>query len=528
MRTKIIALVLIMASTAFIIGSIYANKNNSDEREIAEADIMPGYTQIDAVQGVTFFINSNFVDKATAVTQVSDSVSFQKNQFYSYKNGIDKYLLFNMEGLIVAAQKGTDFGIAEAADKQYALENTSLLNIWFTPGTKKFDTETENGVTTTIASAGVSINSKTYADFTGKLINMTKDGEEWSLYVGVPGTRYDKLGDASQKGIDTITNTFKFGNSAALLSQDVYAVSISGDGSKEQVETTVVASEDDDSLNLSNQNTVAEKEDDKAYTSTPYNMLFIGDLGLLSAFDDYKHTSDDGEKFVYEEPIVRPTKVYRGEEAVALIQEFCNSTKQYEYFDAPEGSQWEIIEYDLNYKNCEHDDYVNVKLKGLDGEYLKYRGIKYTPRSYDMKYKIEEDGDWQNHYFSYYAVPNGCYEYCIEFGEDTSITDQEVSAAYYHITNEEYKPADVTINPEATTPKEEKEDNSAEEVDNKEAAEEAEQPEASEQKEDTAKQEKDTEKQEENAEKSDKGTKDTNDQSVESNNQETVTEKDKQ
>ena len=447
MRTRIIILVLIMASVAFIIGSIYANKNNSDEREIASTDIMPGFTQIDAVQGVSFFVNSSFIDKATAVTQVSDSVSFQKNQYYSYKNGIDKYLLFNMENLIVAAQKGTDFGIADAADKPYALQNASLLNIWFTQGSKKFDTKTEDGVTTTIANAGVSINSKTYGDFCGKLVNIYQDGEEWSLYVGVPGARYDKLSDAAHDGIDTIISTFRFGNNAALLSQDVYAVSLSGDGTKQQVETTEVVSEDDDSLNLSNQSIVPEKDEDKAYTSTPYNMLLIGDLGLLSAFNDYQ--------VLYEEPIVRPTAVYRGNEAVDIIKDFCSTTGQYEYFDAPEGSQWEVLEYDLNFKNCSNDDYVNVKLKGLDGEALKYRGIKYTPRSYDMTYKVEEDGDWNNHYYSYYAVPNGCYEYCLEIGESKSVTEQEVNAAYYHIINESYEPADVTINPEATKPKEE-------------------------------------------------------------------------
>ena len=442
-----------MASAAFIIGSIYANRNNSDEKEIAEADVMPGYTQIDAVQGVSFFVNSRFVDKATAITQVSDSVSFQKNQYYSYKNGIDKYLLFNMEEIIVAVEKGTDFWISEATDKPFALQNASLLNIWFTQGSKKFDSQTEDGITTTIANAGVSINDKTYGDFCGKLVNINKDGEEWSIYVGVPGERYDKLSDASQDGIESIVNTFKFENNAVLLSQDTYAVSLDGDANKQVVASAEKEVNDENSLNLTNQSAVTDKEDDMAYSSTPYSMLELEDKGILSAFNDF--TTE------YEEPIVCPTQIYRGEEAQNIIRTFCEETGQYTYFNAPEGSQWEVVEYNLNYRNCKNDDYVNVQIKGLDGEILKYRGIKYIPRTYDITNKIEENEDWINHFFAYFAVPNGCYEYCLEFGEEKSVNEQEVNAAYYHIINTDFVPDDnVVINPDALQKKEPEESDS--------------------------------------------------------------------
>ena len=52
-----------------------------------------------------------------------------------------------------------------------------------------------------------------------------------------------------------------------------------------------------------------------------------------------------------------------------------------------------------------------------------------------MNYKTEEEGDWIRHYYAYYAVPNGCSEYCIEAGERESVNGEEVSAAYYHIWN---------------------------------------------------------------------------------------------
>ena len=429
MRTRILIGIIIVVSIVFVIGSIFVGRNNTYAAENLTKEKMPGFTEITAVNGASFFVNSRFIDKATAITQVSDSISFQKNQYYSYKNGEDKYLLFNMEQLIVAAQKGTDFWIGESNDKEHSLLNTNMMNIWFTQGSKKFESETENGVTVTKVDAGVSINSTTYGDFCGKLVNINKDGEEWSLFVGVPGDRYDKLSDASQEGIDTIISTFTFSNSSDLLSQDIYAVSIEGDNTKQKVAVEEEVFEyDDSSLNLTNQKDIVDKDEEKAYTSNPYNMLSLGDNGILSSFND--HTIH------YEDTIIKPVNVFRGDEAKAIINDFCASTNQYEYIECSPGSEWEVMQYDLNYKNCENDNYVNIKIKGVDSEALRYRGIRYSARTYDMIYKTTEEGDWVRNLYVYYAVPNGCSEYCIECGEKDSVNGEEVNAAYYLIKNE--------------------------------------------------------------------------------------------
>ena len=430
MKSRILFLIVMIAAIVMVIGSVFVNANQKTSSETLTKKDRPGYTEITSVPGVSFYINSGFVDKATAITQISDNISFQKNQYYSYKNGTDKYLLFNMEKLIVAVQKGTDFWIADSKDKEYSLLNTSLMNIWFTQGTKKFSSETENGVTLTKACAGVSINSTTYGDFVGELANINKDGEEWSIFVGVPGERYDKLPSASQNGIENIIKTFAFSDSAGDIAQDIYAVSLTGDNSKLAVDTTEEVFEyDENSLNLSNQNSIVDKDEEKAYTSTPYNMLSLGDNGILSAFNDYKTS--------YEEPIICPKKVFRGEEAEKLIMDYCSTTEAYDYFKAPDGQSWEVLEYDLNYRSCENEDYVNIKLKGLDGDALRYRGIRYEARAYEMDHKMTEDGDWIRNLYVYYPVPNGCYEYCIECGERNSLTGEEVSAAYYHIVDED-------------------------------------------------------------------------------------------
>lgn len=439
-------ILIIIAALILIFLFLPGGETKTTEEEVIEP--MPGYSEVTAVPGVSFYINDVFIDKATAITQVSNRMNFQKNQYYSYKNGTDEFLLFCMEDLIIAAKKNTDFWIDKSDDKEYALLNANLMNIWFTSGSKKFNTETVDNRTTTIAEAGVSINATTYGDFCGKLVNINKDGEEWSLYVGVPGERYDKLPESSKKGIENIISTFTFKDNAESVDQDIYAVSIDKASERKKVEkeTEIITITEDasDTLNLNNQKTIINKEEDKAYTSTPYNMLEIGDNGLFSVFNDININ--------YEEAIICPKNIYKGEEAEKIIREFCQETEQYAYFSAPEGSSWEVAEYDLNYKDCEHDDYVNIRLKGVDGEPLRYRGIKYSQRTYDMIYKTQEDGKWIRHYYVYYAIPNGCLEYCLQVGERESVNGEEVNAAYYHVMSEkvETQSAETTQTVETT------------------------------------------------------------------------------
>ena len=430
MKTRILILIAMVATIVMIVGGMFVTSNKKASAEALTGNRVPGFSEITSVPGVSFYINSAFVDKATAITQISDSIGFQKNQYYSYKNGTDKYILFNMDQLIVAAQKGTDFWLEYSSDKEYSLLNTSLMNIWFTKGSKKFSCETDNGMTVTKVCAGVSINSTTYGDFVGELGNISMDGEEWSIFVGVPGIRYDKLSKDAQDGIDGILRTFSFSDGSGIVNQDIYAVSLSGDHEKQAVATEEEIFEyDEHSLNLTNQSSIKDKDEEKAYTSTPYNMLLIGDNGLLSAFND--------TTLSYEDAIIHPVNIYRGEEAEKIIMDYCEKTGDYAYFKAPDGQSFEVIEYDLNYKACANDDYVNIKLKGMDGEPLRYRGIKYSARTYDITYMAEEDGDWIRHLYTYYPVPNGCYEYCLECGERLPADSEETGAAYYHITDEE-------------------------------------------------------------------------------------------
>lgn len=193
---------------------------------------------------------------------------------------------------------------------------------------------------------------------------------------------------------------------------------------KEPVTPTVVSSTP---INLNNQKKTLPRTSDKAYTSDIYAMLNLKDNGIIEEFDK------DTREIV--KPIINVQRVYKGQTAIKMIKDYCNNHALYNYFDAPLGCSWHIAEYYLSYEGCNTTPYIDMKLKGLDGEVLKFKGITYGKRCYDMFHEVEkvEDSDFMGPYYCYYAVPNGCSEYALECGTGNIDYASDSKAAYYLI-----------------------------------------------------------------------------------------------
>ena len=88
-----------------------------------------------------------------------------------------------------------------------------------------------------------------------------------------------------------------------------------------------------------------------------------------------------------------------------------------------------MVHYVVDDSGCNGHGYVNVKLRGMDGENLKFRGIAYSQRTYDISVSDTE-------FYSFYAVPNGCREYVLEIGEGAGKSEGVVSA--YYVVGFEY------------------------------------------------------------------------------------------
>lgn len=396
----------------------------------SEQGVKSNYSQITDVQGITFQVPSSVSTKATALSQIVDSSDYEFNSIYSYKNGTDTYILFCMKELIILANSGTNFNFQANENKEKCLESNELLNTWFSvPGNKlDYEEQKKDSYYKIIANvnAEVVITSNLYGDYTGKLAVINNGQNEWTLFVGSVSSTGEELSNAQNQFINNIVLSMTLNNEKKEEKQ--YEIIVEETKLEPQEETIVqpnvipstnndVITEEKKGINITNLN--QEKLDvHKVYNSDEYNMLYLGQAGYFTC-----NFMDEGEKLV-----VRANKVYTGEEADTIIKNYVKKQNIYEYFEAPDGYSWHVLEYDISYENCSTLPYINFKLKGLDGNKLVFRGIPIDERTHDAVILPKEKRLCTYNNYCYYAVPNGCHEYAIMCGDENGI------CTYYYIS----------------------------------------------------------------------------------------------
>ena len=360
-----------------------------------------GYTAIHAVEGVSFELVSQVVRNATAITNISEKMAFETAQTYLYKDGDSEYFLFNISSIVCIVQRGTNFGFSEKEDKMAALKDGNALGVFFTSPEKKLDYEEsmQKDIYKIIATATaqVSITPELYNDFAGRLAVIDNGETEWSFFVGSIGEDYHDLDKDLRETLDYMAAAFSPYEKPETKEQEAPPVVLGGEEEERGRNNTVV---------LNNQkNTVREGQ--KAYYSDIYDLLPLGKMGYAGVYADGQ----------YQSVVVRADKVYRGEEAQNIIK------SAGKFFTVGEGCSWHAVHYVTDDFGRGEHGYVNVKLRGMDGENLKFRGIEYTQRTYDIPVSDTE-------FYSFYAVPNGCREYVLEIGEGVGKEDGIVSSYY--------------------------------------------------------------------------------------------------
>lgn len=449
-----------------------------------------GYAQHTEVNGVSFAIPTAFTDSATAISEVSENGDFKSDVTYEFKNGQDTYLLFNMEGLVIIVRKGTDFGFVDTDDKKQCLKQSSILSVQLNlPQRAKkieYEEQAENGVYKFIGTvkAEAVITRNVYGDFIGKVSSICIGNDEWTMFVGVPGTRYTRIDKKQKEVIETIakslvpvkeesaengstdmtgetdsaeaastTTIIKGGkttsvnaNKGDLVTGSADISESSGEGSaaieeqpdesgqttsQEESQNTPAATseEDQDETTENTEETVGinmtnQKDaapDGDAFQSDIYSMLTVGQKGNAQVL------SDEAGEII---PVaVTLNAVTSGQQAIDTIKEFCASGSSGEaYQDPPVGTSWVVATYDVDYKGNAERPSVNSKLYGLNGKKLYLNGIGYSTRTYDMNYKAEDGKNMM----IYYALPINCKDYVLAFGDGN--VDNLYQAAYYHIS----------------------------------------------------------------------------------------------
>lgn len=153
----------------------------------------------------------------------------------------------------------------------------------------------------------------------------------------------------------------------------------------------------------------------------------IGDTGIVHAL------SNNGQEL--EIAYLTVNNLYTGEEAMDIIKKYCNSGESlYTYEEAPAGYSWHVIEYTTD--TAPEDLYIDIRLQGLDGELIKYRGDTVPERTHDIyAYVIETKNGYEKQY-CYYAVPDECTEYILTCGVEIK---NVIGVGRYRISKESVK-----------------------------------------------------------------------------------------
>ncbi|MCH4191157.1 MAG: signal peptidase I [Butyrivibrio sp.] len=374
---------------------------------------------IDSIPGIRFAVPSE-LKNATAITGISDAISFDEDITYSYQDGIEDYVLFNRNKAIILAQKGTSFNFDRLSKDRKAagLENSLLLNARLMNPENKFR-YTENkdhGGYKLIGtvSARIMITSKIAGDYTGKLAVITDGVNEYSVLAAAPGSRYEDLDRSTKQMIEKTVLSMKLTDPANIADPEASHMTSAEIPLKDKSAATADATgQRAQGLNLSNQK-IHDISAQSSYVTGIYDNAVIGEKTSLTVFDA------DGNPGAVSMQI---TEHMTGSDVSNLLMDAGGSDQE-----APEGTHWEAVRYTVDFTGSGiKDGYVNVRLAGFDGRELCDGGIAYSQRTHDIFSKVKTDGQVKKDYIAYYAVPDNCTGYLLICGENT---DQTIDAYY--------------------------------------------------------------------------------------------------
>ncbi len=533
MRKKLMffMLAVVMSAGMFLAGC--AKSTNSGDIIIQKPE---GYKDITDVSEIAFSVPSYFSSQATAITKVDQDSELDTKTLYMYSDGGSNFLLFCMDQVMIAVQRDTGFNFQNTENKDEALSNSGILNIWMKrEGKKAFDyqdmTKGSSYKLIGTVTAEAVITTDLFGDYVGKMAVISNGENEWGMFVGVPGSKYDELDKNKKEIITNVVKSLRPGSGEAVEETE-YAVQIGNN--KEGVETSaseevdvaeadatkeetsevevVDASKENESseeqavpdeevtdMPVEESETPAEVETEEpepeveepkeelepieeaaeepaketadknkeqdpsleeedesaseviiqeeekeepeektdtkprqniivldnqkkqksdannAYYSDVYSMINIGDTGKLDvktgngSLMECKLTLDE---------------VYIGKTAIKKLNEKLGRSMMLEL---PSGCSWNVVKCSVSYDNVNGTPTVQGKFKGLDGNNIRHLGVEYGDRVYAAFDKATMSGI----YYYYYAVPIGCKDYCLVFGDGNEINGGH--SAYFHV-----------------------------------------------------------------------------------------------
>lgn len=460
MKNRLLYSVAVILASLFLSGcgnSIYEGHEN-------------GYTEITSVEGVKFDIPTALTSNSSLVSTLNSVVD--KNTSYLYRTDTE-WSFYNMNELVITVQKGTKFNVADEDSFFDSLSNSPINATWLDKDSKKdkAESKSENGVTKyySTAKGAVAVTNELYGDYAGKLAIISAGGEEYSIFAGIKGNKYNDVVDDSYKEyIEHIVKTFSVngGNAEDIMDADkekqsegeeikqteepavaetltptptptpvptmeptptpiitpeaqpTDEVEVIEEEEDEKEKLEVISEEDEEAVEV-----IQEDEENELDSSVPLPTPIVPDsfpeytdgqaveTGLYFSTGEWAEITALGAKGKKYVGNVNVTNILTGEDALSLMREALGKVPEVEA-----GCSWNVVEYATTINMDEA--YIDVSLQGDDRKNLKFRGITYSQRGYDIYNLAETKGNVMGKLYCYYAVPNGCYQYSLGFGMD--------------------------------------------------------------------------------------------------------------
>ncbi|MBP5330376.1 MAG: hypothetical protein J6Y89_00800 [Lachnospiraceae bacterium] len=394
-----------------------------------------GYMVCEYVNGIHFDVPANV-----------RNVQIENDMFHAdsdYLNGAwvistgETYMAFQYDYMVIIAAHGTSFLKYEnTAD---AFRKVPIMSTWLVHDEDYFEKDGKvNDSYKRIASvvADVSINPEFYGTYAGRWAAITRDDDEWSIFIGYRADSYgalssdqkDVVGHVCASLICTDSTAKQDVNNTPVPTEEPTAVPATETPTPTPVPTVAPTA----TPLLTVEATPAEADAVIIITSEPVNTSTptptVSPTPTTAPTPTQAVSVDTGkdsncaaplklgEKGKCYEPYVggvlelgiTPKKLYVRNEAKELL----NSLSVTE--EAPAGTKWQVVEFistaspELCQTYCE--------LLGTDGGTLVYAGVINSTRTHVVSRFAKKDGDEYGKFYVYYPIPNGCKEYELAFG----------------------------------------------------------------------------------------------------------------
>lgn len=205
---------------------------------------------------------------------------------------------------------------------------------------------------------------------------------------------------------ETVLETENTTEAAAVEDTSIEAEKETETDTDELDETKSVAEPKEKGISNLNLNNQLQKANAGVLNTSIYSMANIGETVSVEYFNTAKEEIKANP--VPDKLSVCADKKYTGEQAVSILKEQVDNGNLDKYFEPRRGCSFEVVHYTVDSAPAYEDYTLYAKLRGVDGENLRYYGIQYAPRTYQIKVSDTE-------FYCYYEVPNGCKEYALEF-----------------------------------------------------------------------------------------------------------------